>query len=62
MLLLDVNLALSIYFIYPWLVEAKSLAIIIWEIANRLLKTNQQNVKHCAVNSLNMVVCLHINA
>ena len=24
--------------------EAKSLAIIIWEIANKLLKTNQQNV------------------
>ena len=42
--------------------EAKSLAIIIWEITNRLLYTNKQNVKHCADYSLNMVVCLHINA
>ena len=42
--------------------EAKSLAIIIWEISNRLLNTNRQNVKHCADNSLNMVVCLRINA
>ena len=61
-LLFDVNLALSIYFIYPWPMEAKSLAIIIWEITNRLLKTSQQNVKHCTDDSLNMVVCLHINA
>ena len=41
---------------------AKSLAITIWEITNRLLNTNQQNVKHCADYSLNIVVCLHINA
>ena len=42
--------------------EAKSLAIIILEIANKLLKTNQKNIKHCADNSLNMFACLHINA
>ena len=45
----DVNFALSIYFIYPWLMEAKLFAIIIREIASRLLKT--KSIFHIFCNS-----------
>ena len=54
MLLFDVNFALSIYFIYPWLMEAKFFAIIIWEIANRLLKTKSIFHIFCNLNHITM--------